>query len=122
MKEAAINPAIQTHMFSKLGNYLRTYRKRSGLTQNEVAFLLGCKDGTMVSRYERGARHPQLRTLLTCEVVLATTSRELFAGVYQKVEAEVAQRAKLLARRLRKTPSDRRALRKLAALRSLSTP
>jgi transcriptional regulator with XRE-family HTH domain len=121
-RDGVINPAVHTHMLSKLRNYLRTYRRRSGLTQSEVAFLLGCKDGTIVSRYERGAREPRVKTLLTFEVVLATTSRNLFAGIYQKAEAKVARRAKLLARRLRKTTLDRRTLRKLAALRSISTP
>ena len=29
----------------KLENYLRTYRKRSGLTQREVAFLVGSRNG-----------------------------------------------------------------------------
>ena len=29
----------------KLANYLRAYRKRSGLSQSEVAYLLGCKNG-----------------------------------------------------------------------------
>ena len=36
----------------KLENYLRTYRRRAGLSQDEMAFLLGTKSGTKVSRYE----------------------------------------------------------------------
>ncbi len=39
----------------KLANYLRAYRKRSGLSQSEVAYLLGCKNGAQVSRYGAAA-------------------------------------------------------------------
>src|SRR2546421_227517 len=48
----------------RLENYLRTYRKRSGLTQREVAFLLGSKNGAQLSRYEKQRRLPPLRTAL----------------------------------------------------------
>ena len=55
-------------MSHKLQNYLRTYRKRSGLSQDEVAFLLGCQTGAKVSRYEPFARKPSLETLFAYEV------------------------------------------------------
>ena len=51
-------------MTHNLENYLRTYRKRSNLSQDEVAFLLGCRGGTKVSRYERHARKPNLEQFL----------------------------------------------------------
>ena len=76
-------------MSHKLENYLRTYRKRSGLSQDEVAYLLGCQNGTKVSRYERFARKPSLETLFAYEVVFGAPARELFAGVYQKVGREL---------------------------------
>ena len=47
----------------KLENYLRTYRKRSGLTQREVAFLVGCRNGAQVSRYERRREAAPARNL-----------------------------------------------------------
>lgn len=55
----------------KLDNYLRTYRKKLGLTQREVAFLLGCHSGAKVSRYERSARIP----LLTSSWLTKSSSR-----------------------------------------------
>jgi len=60
----------------KLENYLRTYRKQSGLSQDEVAYLLGCQNGTKVSRYERFARKPSLETLFAYEVVFGAPARE----------------------------------------------
>ena len=85
--------AAKLHLFvsHKLENYLRTYRKRSGLSQDEVAFLLGCQNGTKVSRYERFARKPSLETLFAYEVVFGASARELFAGAYQKVEKKTLE-------------------------------
>ena len=59
--KASIRPRPRSYtpiMIHKLENYLRTYRKKSGLTQREVAFLLGCQNGAQVSRYEKRRRLP----------------------------------------------------------------
>jgi transcriptional regulator with XRE-family HTH domain len=75
-----------------LGNYLRTYRQRIGLTQPELAFLLGMESGGSVSRYENGHRLPLLRTALTFEAVLGVHVSEIFAGVRAEIEHEVVSR------------------------------
>lgn len=80
----------------KLENYLRTYRKRLGLTQNEVSYLLGCRSGAKVSNYERFARQPNLKTALAYEVILAVPVRELFAGTCERVERQVRPRMRTL--------------------------
>jgi transcriptional regulator with XRE-family HTH domain len=77
---------------SSIDNYLRTYRKRSGLTQGELAFLLGCKDAGQVSRYERRRRLPTLRTALACASILRVPLEKLFAGIQQEVDREASQR------------------------------
>src|ERR1700724_2657954 len=77
---------------SSINNYLRTYRKRSGLTQGEVAFLLGCKDAGQVSRYERRHRLPTLRTALACASILRVPLETLFAGVQREVDREASER------------------------------
>ena len=82
-------------------SYLRTHRKRCGLTQDEVAFLLGCRTGTKVSRFERLARKPNLATALACKVVFGIPAHELFPRAHAEVEKEVAERARALANRLR---------------------
>jgi len=66
----------------KLHNYLKTYRRRAGLSQDELAYLLGCADGAKVSRYERRERQPSLETLLAYQVLLGPDASELFAGLY----------------------------------------
>lgn len=107
-------------MSSRLDNYLRTYRKRAGFSQDEVAFLLGSTSGAKVSRYERLARKPNIRTALAYEVIFCAPARELFAGLYQKVEKATQERGRLLAQKLVSGKADRLTPRKLATLRSLS--
>lgn len=76
----------------KLQNYLRTYRKKTGLTQREVAFLLGAKSGAQVSRYEKRRRLPPLRTALACELVLGAPISQIFAGMRDDVNKEMEKR------------------------------
>ena len=108
-------------MSHKLENYLRTYRKRSGLSQDEVALLLGCQDGTKISRYERFSRKPNLETLFAYEVVFGAPARELFSGAYQKVEKRTLNRAQLLTRKLNRATPDRMATRKLQILKAITS-
>ena len=87
-------------MTRKLHNYLRTYRKRAALSQDEVAFLLGMNGGAKISRHERRSGVPTLETALAYEALYGVPVRELYAGVYEKVEQEVKRRARTLAGRL----------------------
>ncbi len=109
-------------MAYKLKNYLRTYRKKAGLSQEEMAYLLGGQSGTRVSRYERFARLPALETALAYAVIFDVPVRDLFAGMAQQVERPLAKRAQQLIQRLETAPSDALTTRKrqtLAALRGL---
>jgi transcriptional regulator with XRE-family HTH domain len=83
----------------QLPNYLKANRKRLALSQDDVAFLLGTKNGAKVCRYERFVRVPSLETALAYEAIFKTSVSELFGGLYQKVEREVAEQAKILAGR-----------------------
>ena len=105
----------------RLPNYLRTYRKRSGFSQREIAMLLGTHDGSKVSHYERFLREPTLRNALVCEIVFDVPVRELFAGVFEQEEKEVRRRARLLALRLKRRRDDPRLDRKLATLTIVTT-
>jgi transcriptional regulator with XRE-family HTH domain len=91
----------------KLENYLRAYRKRSGLSQSEVAYLLGCKNGAQVSRYERRRHMPPLRTALAFQAALGTPLSELYAGTYESVSKQVAVRAQSLTVKLQTASPER---------------
>lgn len=79
-------------MNNAIAIYLRTYRRRSGLTQSEVARLLGLESGQVVSRYERPGRNPNLETVLGCQVLFDVLPHELYPGLYERVEKLTRQR------------------------------
>jgi transcriptional regulator with XRE-family HTH domain len=83
-----------------LTNYLRTYRKRLGLSEDEIAFLLECKSGAKVSRHEHFGRDPSLRTALAYEAIFQVPVRELFAGIYQTVEQNTLKQIRTLSEKL----------------------
>jgi len=84
-----------------------------------VAFLLGCQNGTKVSRYENFARRPSFETALAYQVMFGAPPGELFAGIYQKVEQTIKKRTQVLAQKLgRATPSPTLS-RKLEALKAI---
>jgi transcriptional regulator with XRE-family HTH domain len=89
----------------KLENYLRAYRKKSGLTQREVGFLLGCRNGAQMSRYEKRRRLPPLRTALAFEAAFGIPVSELFAGVRQSVGKQIGKRIPELKSQLETCPS-----------------
>ena len=74
-------------------NYLLTHRKRSALSQEEVAFLLGAQSGAKVCRYERFLREPSLQTALALEVIFDRPVAELFPELFAEIEAGVMDRA-----------------------------
>jgi transcriptional regulator with XRE-family HTH domain len=69
------------------------------LSQGEVAFLLGQGKSSHISRYERSEHVPNLEAALAYEVIFKSPLSEIFGGLYQKVEQEVAERARILASR-----------------------
>ena len=76
-----------------LAIYLRTHRRRWGLTQRELARLLGLKSGTQVSRLERGTRKPTFPIVVACVVIFGVQGGELFPAIMNEVEEAVMVRA-----------------------------
>jgi len=105
-------------MSTPLPNYLRTLRKRAGLTQKDVALLLGCSNESKVSRYEQFARQPTLVTALACEALFGVPLCEMFAGMYDEAHAAVLARARSLGERLDQQP-DSASVRKRQFLEAL---
>ena len=83
----------------KLIHYLRNERRETGLTQADIAALLGAPWKSKVSRYERRLALPPLETALGYEAVMRKPVSQLFAGMYASVAEGVRARARdLLAR------------------------
>ena len=96
---------------TSLANYLRTHRKRLSFSQEDIAFLVGVnglEKGIKVSRDENNAREPSLQTALAYEAIYGTPVHDLFAGLYEQVERQVAKRAKILRHRKTGKPKPKR--------------
>jgi transcriptional regulator with XRE-family HTH domain len=98
-------------------SYIRTYRKRSGLTQRDLGLLLGFVDGAEVGRYERSLRLPNTQSLLACQVVFDVEPRVLFPDMHERVEQLVVKRALELRDEL---PRDQWFDRKCAVLNAIA--
>jgi transcriptional regulator with XRE-family HTH domain len=77
----------------KKQSYLWLARKRRGLVQKQVAFMMG-KTVDEISRYERGARIPELPTLIGLEIIYGTPLRMLFKDLYEQVLTEIREKVK----------------------------
>jgi transcriptional regulator with XRE-family HTH domain len=73
-------------------NFLKAHRRKSGLTQREVAAILGCADSGIISRYERSRHLPPLLVALAFEALFRVPVSKLFAGAYESINQSVEQR------------------------------
>lgn len=80
--------------YGSLDNYILAQRRATGLTQDELAILLGLEGRASVSRYEIGVRQPELETLIALEMVFDLPIQELFAGVAERVGEALVARAR----------------------------
>jgi transcriptional regulator with XRE-family HTH domain len=105
----------------RLDNYLRNYRKQSGLTQSEVGFLLGRANGALISRYEKRRRLPPLQIALALEALLGIPVSQLFAGIHEGANDDLRKRVLELRSKLQaKTVKGSEALVAAHKLRWLS--
>lgn len=103
-------------MSDRIHNYLRAYRKRAGLSQEELAFLLGCEHLNRVSRYERSERVPGLAMAFGCELILNVQARDLFAELHRQVAVDIEPRVQLLLHEVSQPDPDPLMARKLQTL------
>lgn len=82
-------------------NRLRVLRRRLGLSQRELAFLLGHSE-SQVCRLERGSRTPLLAEALVIELVFGVPVKAIFAEFHEAVTTTLLGRARDLRSRLRK--------------------
>jgi len=72
-----------------LANYLRTHRLKTGLTQHDLARVLGYINSDAISRHERVGSVPSLLMALSYEVIYRVPVSEIFAGLAETVEFDV---------------------------------
>lgn len=79
---------------------LRTLRRRSGLSQREVAEILGFKTDVPSSRHESSRAFPDLRTAIGYEILFGVPIAAQFPTLYRSVEPIIENRILELKRRL----------------------
>jgi transcriptional regulator with XRE-family HTH domain len=80
---------------------LRTLRRSWGLSQRDLADLLGFDGPTYVSRLEHGKRTPRLETALTCSTLFGVPPGDLFPQVACETGHALQER---IARHLKDRP------------------
>ncbi len=78
-----------TQMERTVRCYLRTHRRVWGLTQQELAALLGFQSAAHVSRIENGKRAPTVESALACQVIFGIPPSAMFPHAYDLVEERV---------------------------------
>ena len=109
-------------MTQPLSNYLRTHRRRSGFSLEELGFLLGHQSGSTAGKHERFRRRPTVTTAFAYEIVFQEPARELFRGLYQQIERGTIRRALELAKHLGEQPDGARDRLKREALKAIYLP
>src|SRR4051812_49135166 len=105
-------------MSRPLRSYLRTFRLRTGLSHDEVAFLIGVAHGTTVGKHERGVGIPSLKVGFGYSALYGMPLTELHAGMADEATRRVRDRAGRLLSMVQRRKG-RRQRRKEVVLRRL---
>src|SRR6185437_6826478 len=73
-------------------NYLRTHRRNAGLSQRDLARVLGLESYEFVARQERSRTMPSLALALSYQILFRVPVSEIFVGVTQRLELDIEAR------------------------------
>jgi transcriptional regulator with XRE-family HTH domain len=77
-----------------LNTYVRNLRARAGLSQNELATLLGSGGHSTVSAYEQeGQSQRDVERVIALELILDEPVQAIFAGISKRLREQIARRA-----------------------------
>ncbi len=82
-----------------LPNYLRTLRMHAGLTQPELAGLLGVTESAL-SKFESQALAPTKNLIIGVQVIFGKDARQAFPALYAQSERTIMRRAAAFSVRL----------------------
>ena len=109
------------NMSSRLGNYLRLHRRRSALTQGELAYLLGYRTESIVSRLEKQERRITLAIAFAYHLIFGAEPKEIFPALFEQVEEGVVRRMYELYERLKQSGPSQKTSLKLRLLQEALT-
>ncbi len=85
--------------------YLRTHRRKWGLSQKDLARLIGTIGCSQLSRYENSKRAPRIEVALACQVIFGVIPSIIFVDTYASVEEEVMRNMYRMNEALKHTTS-----------------
>jgi transcriptional regulator with XRE-family HTH domain len=103
-------------MASNIVTYLRRERRKWGLTQEDLAHLVGLKSRASISLIEHGQRPPTAKELLAFQALFGMTALQLFPQLSVTTGQQVFRNAKVMIEK-HETDSTLRAQRKNILLR-----
>jgi transcriptional regulator with XRE-family HTH domain len=77
-------------------NHLALIRKKNTFSQKQISTLLGHQTSDQISRYERGAKLPGLKSALKLSLIYRIPIQVLFYGYYESCFKEFQNRQKAL--------------------------
>jgi transcriptional regulator with XRE-family HTH domain len=85
---------MQYKSFKGFPNFLRKYRRIRGLSQKQVAKILGYKSASRLSRWEKGSCLPSYVNVVRLSLVYRTMADALFRDLYRTLREEITRREK----------------------------
>lgn len=100
-------------------NLLRTYRKRTELSIEDVSRLLNMQDSSTLSRCERGFRKPNLEIIFTYHILFEVSVEKLFENEMKYTFSKIAKNIDPLIEELKNQDATRKVEAKISLLNSL---
>lgn len=74
---------------SRIPNSLKRYRRLAGLTQKEVASILGLKKTSCISRWEKGLSFPSIKHVFQLSLLYKTQPDNLYDELWSRLNEEI---------------------------------
>ena len=95
---------------------LRSFRKKTDLTQTDIGFIMNLPDYSNISRWEKGLRKPTAEMLLVYHLLFEIPFENLFQELKESLCANVVPRIGLLIHELKKQEPSRKVNSRIAFL------
>jgi len=100
-------------------NLLRTYRKKTELSIENISYLLSMQDSSILSRCERGCRKPSLEIIFTYHILFQVSIEKLFENEMRNTLRKIAENIDPLIKTLTEQDLTRKVESRILFLQSL---
>ena len=82
----------------RVANYLKRYRKVRGLSQKDVARIMGLRNSNRISRWEKGLAMPSAQNVFKLALIYRTMADALYMDILPALKEEVRAKESALAK------------------------